>query len=311
MRRANRWVLAAIVVLAASRANAQGDKIVVLTSLPATHAIASALAANTSLTVQNVPERPRPLASLPDYLKTRPEQFAPQFTSATAVVTIGKIWDDDPLFTAARSANIRVIDIDATKPWSTSLEGIAVAFQPVDNVPWAARSVTPARVPSIYFWLSPANGARAAEIVAADFSRLSPKDAEQIRANLDRFRRSVLQLKLDYDVKFTLVPELRVFALAPEFVYLTTDMGIAVEGGFFKQDVDWTADDAAKLKAYLAERRIKVVIHKWDPAAPIKAAVEAAGARLVVLDTIEGGGSYLESMKANLELLHAAFNAAN
>jgi ABC-type Zn uptake system ZnuABC Zn-binding protein ZnuA len=311
-------LILALIAGSRQRVDAQ-DKIQVLTTLPVTYSISWALAQNTSITVQNIPERARPMGAQAAYLEMRADQLREQFQNTQAVVTIGKLWTEDPLFTAVRSANISVIDIDATKPWSASLEGISVALQPQQHVPWVEQEPGSGRDPAIYFWLSPANGARAAEIVAADLMRLSPKDAEQINRNLIDYRRQLLDLKREYEVKFATVASPTVFALAPEFVYLTTDQAIYVDGNFFKQDIDWTTQDQENLKSYLKANEIKVAIHKWDPAAPIKAAVEAAGARLVVLDTIETGvekdgrlseTSYLQLMKANLESLYTALSAA-
>jgi ABC-type Zn uptake system ZnuABC Zn-binding protein ZnuA len=311
-------LILALIAGSRQRVDAQ-DKIQVLTTLPVTYSISWALAQNTSIIVQNVPERARPMTAQAAYFEMRADQLREQFQNTQAVVTIGKLWTEDPLFTAVRSANIRVIDIDATKPWSASLEGISVALQPQQEVPWVDEEQGSGRDPAIYFWLSPANGARAAEIIAADFMRISPKDGEQIKNNLAEYRRQLLDLKREYEVKFATLASPAVFALAPEFVYLTTDQSIYVDGYFFKQDIDWTMQDQESLKSYLKSNEIKVAIHKWDPAAPIKAAIEAAGARLVVLDTIETGvekdgrlseTSYLQLMKANLDALYIALNAA-
>jgi ABC-type Zn uptake system ZnuABC Zn-binding protein ZnuA len=295
------------------------EKIPVLTTLPVTYSISSALAQNTSITVQNIPERARPMGAQAAYLEMRADQLREQFQNTQAVVTIGKLWTEDPLFTAVRSANIHVIDIDATKPWSATLEGISVALQQPQHAPWVEVEPGAGRDPSVYFWLSPANGARAAEIIAADFMRISPKDSEQIGRNLTGYRRQLLDLKREYEEKFATLPNPAVFALASEFVYLTTDMSIYVDGSFFRQDIEWTPADLENLKSYLKMNEVKVAIHKWDPAAPIKAAIEGGGAKLVVLDTIDVGvekdgklseTSYVQLMRANLEALYNALSAA-
>jgi ABC-type Zn uptake system ZnuABC Zn-binding protein ZnuA len=309
------WTLALVAAMAAGALGQ--DKIQVLTTLPVTYSISSALAQNTSIVVQNIPDRARPMNAQGAYLEMRADQLREQFENTQGVVTIGKLWAEDPLFTAVRTANIRVIDIDATKPWSATLEGISVALQPAEQGPWAESKPGSGREPSVYFWLSPANGARAAEIVAADFMRIAPKDAEQIKSNLTAYRRQLLDLKREYEEKFATLANPAVFALAPEFVYLTTDMSIYVDGAFFRQDIDWTPADLENLKSYLKTNDVKAAIHKWDPAAPIKAAIEAAGARLVVLDTMETGiekdgklsdSSYVDLMRSNLDMLYKALS---
>jgi len=298
---------------------ADGDEVLVLTALPVTYSVTKALAIETGIVVQNVPERGRRLNTLENFFQTRANRFGDLFSEADAVVTIGKLWRDDPLFTAVRAANIRIVDIDATKPWSTTLEGVSVAFEPEQDARWS-RLQTEERDPSIYFWLSPANGARMADIIARDLARLAPLDGERIGENLAHYRRQLLELKREYEVKLAVLPDVTVFALTPEFIYLTTDMGLYVDGYFFKQDIDWAADDLENLESYLSDNDIGVVIHKWEPSDEIQAAIAAAGASLVVLDTIDAGiveegvlvvDSYSQLMRANLEGLYQALRAAN
>lgn len=303
----------------ASVAHAQDDEVLVLTALPVTYSISHALADGTNIRVENVPERGRRMNALPNLLHQRVDQFTEQFAEADAVVTIGKLWSDDPLFVAVRSANIRVVDIDATKPWSTTLEGISVALEPRQNVPWVEPSADE-RNPSLFFWLSPANGARMTEIIANDFMRLSPGDRATLEQNLNSVRRDLLDLKLEYELNLAELADVTVFALASEFVYLTTDMGLFVDGYFLKQDIDWVDEDLRNLEEYLRGNGIRVVIHKWEPDEPIQAAIRDAGALLVVLDPLDAGlvedgrlaaDSYLRLMRDNLDTLYEALRAAN
>ena len=301
------------------RPAARTDDIQVLTALPAAYSISSALSENTSITVGNLPARPRPMSALGNYFESRAEQLSDQFENTQAVITIGKLWNDDPLFTAVRAGNIRVVNIDASKPWSTTLEGVSVAFEPQSDVPWIELEQAD-RVPSVYFWLSPANGVRVAEIMASDLMRLSTPDSAQIEQNLADYRQQLLELKREYEVKFATLLDLTVFALAPEFVYLTSDMALYVDGYFLKQDIDWTAEDVREFESYLTGNDIKVAIHKWEPDEPIQAAIDRADVNLVVLDMIDLGivedgqlreDSYIALMRTNLEALYTAFSAAN
>jgi ABC-type Zn uptake system ZnuABC Zn-binding protein ZnuA len=311
--------LASIGLLASSAAGAQSNRIAVLTAVPPIYSIAAGLARGTSIDVRNVPEDGRRINALVGLLSQRGDRFADQFAGADAVVTMGKLWREDPLFTAARMANVRVVDIDATKPWSTTLEGISVAMEPEQRVPWSDTGPAERR-PSIFCWLSPANGARMAEIIAQDLMRLSPADGAAIERNLRELREALLGLKLDYELKLAELADVTVFALASEFVYLTTDMGLYVDGYFLKQDIDWTDSDAAAFENYLRDNAIGVVIHKWEPDARILAAIEQAGARLVVLDPIDAGivegdhlleSGYIDLLRADLESLYTALRAAN
>jgi ABC-type Zn uptake system ZnuABC Zn-binding protein ZnuA len=299
----------------------QSDDVVVLTSLPVTYSIASALAQGTHVKVANVPENGRRMNAQQNYFSQQGPKLAPQFAGADAVVTIGKLWQDDPLFVAARTANIRVVDIDATKPWSDSLEGISVALEPANDAPWAEQGDEgAARAPSVYFWLSPSNGARTADIVAQDLMRLAPADAEKIAENLGSYRHELLELKREYETKLAELADVTVYALGPGLVYLTTDMSIFVDGYFLKQDINWTDADLASFASYLKDHDVRVVVHQWEPSEAIRAAIAKAGARLVVLDLGDAGivedghlaaDGYSRLLRSNLEALYQALRAAN
>lgn len=313
-------ILALAAVRLAGADEAQAG-VTVLTSLPATYSIAAALTAGTHVTVRNVPENGRRMNAQQNYFSQQAPKLAEQFAAADAVVTIGKLWQEDPLFVAARSGNIRIVNIDATKPWSETLEGVSVALEPEDDAPWSDPAEEPrARVPSVYYWLSPSNGARTAEIIAQDLMRLAPADAPAIAANLSAYRRELLGLKREYEQKLAALPDVTVYALGPGLVYLTTDMSLFVDGYFLKQDINWTEADAAAFSAYLKEHGIRVVIHQWDPSETIRAAIDDAGARLVVLDIGDAGivedgrlatDGYTRLLRANLEALYQALLAAN
>jgi len=304
--------------------HAQGEKksnpITVVTSLPVTYGLTSALVESTGIVVKNLPERGRRLGGQSSYFQSRAERMAADFEQSAAVVTIGKIWSEDPLYTAARQANIAVINIDATKPWSFSLEGISVAAEPQQNAKWSAANEEHVATPSAFYWLSLSNAVRSADIIATDLKRLAPEHADAIDDNLQDLRRQLLQLYRDYELKLALLPDLTVYSLAPEFIYLTSEFGLYVDGYFFKQDIDWTESDLASFRGYLNDNDIPVVLHKWQPEPPIVAAIEAAGATLVVLETLDSGvvtegamipESYLQLMEKNLEALYQTLAAAN
>jgi ABC-type Zn uptake system ZnuABC Zn-binding protein ZnuA len=324
MQVAKRLGLLSVLSIAAGVAAAADEppEVVVLTALPMTYSVASALAAGTHMIVRNVPENGRRMNAQQNYFTVQAPKLAEQFAQADAVITIGKLWQEDPLFVAARAANVRVVDIDATKPWSDTLEGISVAFEPEDDAPWSVRDVAPDRParPSVYFWLSPSNGARTADIVGRDLMRLSPEDAPRIAANLAAYSRELLDLKREYETKLAALPDVTVYALGSGLVYLLTDMSIFVDGYFLKQDIHWTDADLESFSRYLKERGLKVVVHQWEPSEAIRAAIASAGAKLVVLDLGDGGivedgrlapDGYLRLLRSNLESLHQALRWAN
>src|SRR6185369_8610977 len=124
-----------------------------------------------------------------------------------------------------------------------------------------------------YFWLSISNAIRMADIIAHDLGALFPDSSAVIAKNLDGLKRSLLALRGDYQKKLIEGAPDVVFALTGDFVYLTNDMGLFVDGYFIKQDVRWTASDLSSLTKHLKDNGIKVVLHKWQPSEAIQNAV--------------------------------------
>jgi ABC-type Zn uptake system ZnuABC Zn-binding protein ZnuA len=259
----------------------------VLTGTGATYSLTVALTAGTPIQVQNVPADGRQLALLKDYIERRADTLAATFASATAVVTLTNALPGDPLYRFAREANIRIVDIEAAVPWSLDAPGVALADAPSSNVDWGGDNAETAVAP--YFWLSLSNSIRMGDIIARDLGDLFPESAAAIRANLEKLKRSLLDLRGEYQDKIVASGADVVFALTGDFVYLTNDLGLFVDGYFIKQDVRWTDTDYAALTKHLRDHDIKIVLHEWEPSEAIKNAISAAGAKLVVLDAGDPG----------------------
>lgn len=285
----------------------------VLTGLQATYSITSVLAAGTPIRVQNVPPDGRELPMQKDYIARRRDELAKQFADAAAVVTITNAVPADPLYRYAREANIRVVDIDAALPWSLDRPGVALAETPASNVGWGTDADATEGGPAPYFWLSLSNAIRMGNLIAHDLSALFPDSAPQIADNFEAFKRSMLQLRSEFQDR--LMESGAVFALTGDFVYLTNDMGLLVDGYYIKQDVRWTKTDLESLTKHLRDHDIKVVLHRWQPGDDIQDAISAAGAKLVVLDAGDPGVVVDDSLAAdglqrilrkNLESIQAA-----
>ena len=301
---------------AAAQDVGDNDAGLVLTALPVTYSLTHALLANTPVRVENLPGRGRRLNGLPNYFNSSAERLQPTFEAATAVVTIGKLWTADPLYTAARQANIRVVEIDATQPWSTSMEGIAVAEQPQELVDWTDSSDSD-NGSSIWYWLSLTNAVRSTDIIARDLQRLFPDHGSTIQSNQLQLRAQLLGMLREYELRLASASDITVFSLAAELVYLTNELGLFVDGSYFKQDIEWTEADAQAFEDYLRDNNIPVVLHKWEPDELIANAISAAGARLVVLETLDAGvvesgqmtaDSYMQLMRQNLEAIVQALD---
>ena len=235
----------------------------VLTGTQATYSLTVALLAGTPVQVQNVPPDGRQLGLLKDYIARRTDALAPTFAAATAVVTLTNALPGDPLYRFAREANIRIVDIEAAVPWSIDAPGVALADAPSSNVEWGGEEAETAIAP--YFWLSVSNSIRMGDIIARDLAALFPDSTETIAGNLEALKQSLLDLRGDYQNRLIASGADVVFALTGDFVYLTNDMGLYVDGYFIKQDVRWTEADLALLTQYLREHGIKVVLHEWEP----------------------------------------------
>jgi ABC-type Zn uptake system ZnuABC Zn-binding protein ZnuA len=287
-----RWVLRILAVawtavVAGQAEDAAGP--LVLTGTQATYSLTVALTAGTPIRVENVPADARQLSALKDYIARRMDSLAPTFERATAVVTLTNALPADPLYRFAREANIRIVDIDAAVPWAVDSPGVALADTPVSNVAWGSDTDAVETAVAPYLWLSVSNAIRMSDLIAHDLDALFPESAPKIEANLDALKRSLLRLRGEYQSRLIESGGDIVFALAGDFVYLTNDMGLLVDGYFIKQDVRWTDADLAALTKHLRDNAIKVVIHKWLPSEAIQNAVREAGAKLVVLDAADPG----------------------
>jgi ABC-type Zn uptake system ZnuABC Zn-binding protein ZnuA len=294
---------------------AQSDAATVLTGNQATFSLASAIADKTSIEVINVPADGREMSLLPDYIGRRMDRLTPAFAQATAVVSLTNALPGDPLYRFAREANIRIIDIDAAMPWSLAIPGVALAAAPISNVGWGSDTDPPESTMAPYFWLSISNAIRMADIIAHDLGEIFPEDKAAIASNLDALKRSLLALRGEYQDRLIEIGADTVFSLTGDFVYLTNDMGLYVDGYFIKQDIRWTDQDLASLTQHLKDRDIRVVIHKWLPSDAIRTAVESAGAQLVVLQTGDTGivvddalavDGLQQILRANLEAITVA-----
>lgn len=281
----------------AAAAQDQPTRPLVLTALAPLYQLTLPLLANTRVDLQLLPEAPRTMAAQVTLFTRQAERYADVFAKADAVIGIGKLWTADPLYTSARSVNVRVIAVDASKPWSHQLDGVSVASSPATN------TVSP------YFWLSPSNVIRVLDIVGSDLQRLYPLDAPTIKINMEREKAAYLRLKADFEQRFSAIDDPYVYALTDEFVYLTSDVGLFVDDYFVKQDIDWTAEDYANLTQSLKESDVEVVIHKWEPSAEILKAVTDAGAELVVLDTLEVTEDFKAGLQQDLDKLIAALQS--
>lgn len=177
----------------------------VLTTLPVTHSLASALLDGTAVQLKRAAPANLPASRQPSYFSGRGgaslEKAAQQ---ADAVIGVRSIWRDDPLYPMARRSNIRIVEIDAARPVDGALPGIAVSGDDAYGA---------------YPWLNPTNLGRMADVVANDLERLAPGDKAKIQGNLAGFKRQLLELSASSQTRLAKVDNLTVVSLSERLGY--------------------------------------------------------------------------------------------
>lgn len=261
-----------------------------LTAHPATDALARRLVQGTGVTVVAVQPDRLPASRLQSYLAGRGRaQVEAAAQNADAVLTLGGLWPQDPLFPAARRANIRIVDIDATRPLDQRLPGIALLPAPDDAAPYALLGLEPMPPAGEETapWLSPTRLGEMAEITAADLARLAPQDAERIAANLRGLKHELLQAKAQADAALAAQDNLDAVALSPQFGYLAADLGLDLRARIIAAPDEWTPDRAARLADWLRAEDIGMVLTARDLPPPLAQAL--AGFRVIRLDATAPG----------------------
>ncbi|WP_411384242.1 metal ABC transporter substrate-binding protein [Pseudomonas sp. L7] len=243
----------------------------VLTTLPVTHSLAVALLDGTSVQLKRAAPANLPASRQPSYFEGRGgASLQKDAQQATAVIGVRSIWHDDPLYPMARRSNIRIVEIDAARPVDGALPGIAVDG---DNA-FAS-----------YPWLNPINLGRMADVVANDLERLSPADKDKIQANLAGLKRQMLELTSSSQTRLAEADNLSVVSLSERLGYLVSGLNLDVVSQALPADGKW---DEAALKALgetLKTQDVALVLHHRQPEPQVLKVIEAAGARLVVVDS--------------------------
>jgi len=243
----------------------------VLTTLPVTHSLATALLDGTSVQLKRAAPANLPASRQPSYFSSRGgERLANAAQQADAVIGVRSIWRDDPLYPMARRSNIRIVEIDAARPVDGALPGIAVTGDDAYGA---------------YPWLNPTNLGRMADVVANDLERLSPTDKAKIQGNLAGLKRLLLELTASSQTRLAEVDNLTVLSLSERLGYLASGLNLDVVEQALPAEGKW---DAAALKALgenLKSQDVALVLDHRQPEPAVAEVIKAAGARLVVVDS--------------------------
>ncbi|WP_028634425.1 metal ABC transporter substrate-binding protein [Pseudomonas parafulva] len=241
----------------------------VLTALPVTHSLASALLDGTTVELKRAAPANLPASRQPSYFSGRGGaslQKAAQ--QADAVIGLRSLWRDDPLYPVARRSNIRIVEIDAARPVDGALPGIAVSGDDAH---------------AAYPWLNPTNLGRMADVMANDLERLSPQDKARIQGNLAGFKRQLLELAASSQTRLAKVDNLTVVSLSERLSYLASGLNLDVVEQPLPNDWDTAALEA--LGANLKAQDVALVLDHRQPEAAVAEVIRASGAKLVVVES--------------------------
>lgn len=257
----------------------------VLTTLPVTHSLATALLDGTSVQLKRAAPANLPASRQPSYFSGRGgatlEKAAQQ---ADAVIGVRSIWRDDPLYPMARRSNIRIVEIDAARPVDGALPGIAVTGDDAYGA---------------YPWLNPTNLGRMADVVANDLERLSPADKAKIQGNLAGLKRQLLELTANSQTQLAEVDNLTVVSLSERLRYLASGLNLDVVEQALPAEGKW---DEAALKALgdnLKNQDVALVLDHRQPDAAVAEVIKASGATLLVVES--DADDAVAGLKASVE----------
>lgn len=278
-----------LVLVLALMAGAQAQGAAVLTAHPAAEALARRLTAGTGVEIVAVQPGKLPASRVGAYLAGRGRAGLDQAAqTADAVLTFGSFWPADPLYPAARRANIRIVQIDAAQPLDARMSGMAMLSPAggADDALYALLGLEPMppQGEETAPWLSPSRLADMARVTAGDLSRLFPDQAAGIAANLSALNRDLLGIKADADRIIARRDRVEVAALSPQLGYLAADLGLDLRATVIAAPAEWTPARAAKFAAWMEEQDIGTALTTRDLPPPLHSALTGSGIEIVRLD---------------------------
>lgn len=244
----------------------------VLASLPITYGLGQLLLKDSGVVLERAAAANLPGSRQTAYFTGRGADALRKLSvDADAVIGLRSIWSDDPLYPNARRSNIRIVEIDAARPVDGSLPGIAV--QPGQGIDGLNSQP----------WLSSNNMGRMADVMAADLVRLAPAAKPRIEANLSSLKQQLLKLTADSEAALARADNLSVVSLSDHLRYLISGLNLELAGSQILADDQWTPEALQKLTDTLKDNDVALVLDHRQPPEPVKAAITAAGSKLLVI----------------------------
>lgn len=265
----------------------------VLASLPITYGLGQILLKDSGVVLERAAAANLPGSRQTAYFTGRgAEALRGLAVKADAVIGLRSIWADDPLYPNARRSNIRIVEIDAARPVDGSLPGIAV--QPGQGVDGLNSQP----------WLASNNMGRMADVMAADLVRLAPAAKPKIEGNLAALKQQLLKLSASSEASLASADNLSVVSLSDRFGYLVSGLNLELIDNLALTDEQWTPEAVQKLTATLKDNDVALVLDHRQPPEPVKAAIDEAGSKLLVLGI--DGADPLAELQGDIEQIIGA-----
>ena len=280
--------------VSAADATAQSAQPVrVLASLPITYGLGQILLKDSDVVLERAAAANLPGSRQTAYFTGRgAEALRGLAVKADAVIGLRSIWADDPLYPNARRSNIRIVEIDAARPVDGSLPGIAV--QPGQGVDGLNSQP----------WLASNNMGRMADVMAADLVRLAPSAKPKIEGNLAALKQQLLKLSASSEASLASADNLSVVSLSDRFGYLVSGLNLELIDSQALTDEQWTPEAVQKLAKTLKDNDVALVLDHRQPPEPVKAAIDEAGSKLLVLGI--DGADPLAELQGDIEQIIGA-----
>ncbi|EKN43681.1 MULTISPECIES: metal ABC transporter solute-binding protein, Zn/Mn family [Pseudomonas syringae group] len=280
--------------VSAADATAQSAQPVrVLASLPITYGLGQILLKDSGVVLERAAAANLPGSRQTAYFTGRgAEALRGLAVNADAVIGLRSIWADDPLYPNARRSNIRIVEIDAARPVDGSLPGIAV--QPGQGVDGLNSQP----------WLASNNMGRMADVMAADLVRLAPAAKPKIEGNLAALKQQLLKLSASSEASLASADNLSVVSLSDRFGYLVSGLNLELIDNLALTDEQWTPEAVQKLAKTLKDNDVALVLDHRQPPEPVKAAIDEAGSKLLVLGI--DGADPLAELQGDIEQIIGA-----
>ena len=280
--------------VSAADATAQSAQPVrVLASLPITYGLGQILLKDSGVVLERAAAANLPGSRQTAYFTGRgAEALRGLAVKADAVIGLRSIWADDPLYPNARRSNIRIVEIDAARPVDGSLPGIAV--QPGQGVDGLNSQP----------WLASNNMGRMADVMAADLVRLAPSAKPKIEGNLAALKQQLLKLSASSEASLASADNLSVVSLSDRFGYLVSGLNLELIDSQALTDEQWTPEAVQKLAKTLKDNDVALVLDHRQPPEPVKAAIDEAGSKLLVLGI--DGADPLAELQGDIEQIIGA-----